>query len=111
MKIKTLLPLFGIVLFIYIILSTGPTKIISSIEELNKITLFILALIGALLLTERLSGMLLQVLIPTLIILLTILFFIGKKRSKFILLFVYNFLIPSKLKLKAKESFHSFYDN
>ena len=201
MKIKNLLPLIGIALFVYIIVSTGPTKIMSSFQELNKlhlfyylllailifvpitllqtlkwylilkkqnitlpflyliklqiistyyssitpgklgsfikvsyiqnktkkpfgeafssvladrildlITLCILSLIGSLLLVEYSSQILFKILIPIIILCFIIFFFIGKKRSSFILLFVYKFLIPHKLKSKAKESFNLFYD-
>ena len=201
MKIKNLLPLIGIALFVYIIFTTGPSKIVSSFQEVNKvhifyylllailifipitllqtlkwflilkkqniilpfiyliklqiistyyssitpgklgsfikvsyiknktnksfgeafssvladkildlITLCILSLIGSLLLVEYSSQILFKILIPIIILCFIIFFFIGKKRSSFILLFVYKFLIPHKLKSKAKESFNLFYD-
>ncbi len=79
---------------------------------MDVIALLILAAIGSILLAKYFTSLYIGIMIVSVGFILLFLIFMNKKLTRFFLKkLVYKYLVPNRLKEKARYSFHKFYDN
>lgn len=77
---------------------------------LETITLIFLGAIGSFFLIDRFPNLYLQLIFILAIITLLFYIFYSKKRTRFVLKFLFNLIVLEKLKGRLRQSFHLFYD-
>ena len=80
-------------------------------KMLDLLAMGVFAVIGSILLLNKISGLFTAVFIAFILLFGTFIFFLNKKRSTFILKRVWKIFIPQKFKKIALETFNSFYGN
>lgn len=77
---------------------------------LETITLIFLGVIGSFFLIDRFPNLYLQLIFVLVIVTLLFYVFYSKKRTRVLLKFFFNVIIPEKFRSRLRQSFHLFYD-